>query len=154
MKATVSRPEPQLLIDMRLGDLFASDSPEHRELVMALVDECVMRPDAHNYDEQSGALQSYMRSAPIDTVHEVVVIACRVANGEPGYAPTGLVFQLRGDHPVTRLEQIEPLALRAAEIGRPIRVSPRVSVFPLTRPETSFGVADCPGMEALRHAGF
>lgn len=154
MKATISRSEPQLLIDMRLGDLFGSDSPEHRELVMALVDECVMRPDAHNYDEQASALQSHMRGVPLETVHEVVVVACRVANGEPGYAPTGLVFQLRGDHPVTRLEQVEPLALRAAQVGRPVRVSARVSVFELLRPKTTFGAIECPGLEALRQAGF
>jgi len=94
MRATISAREPNILRDANQGDVFIVHTPALQECASALL------------TNSSGAIVA----CGIECY--VVVIASRVAIGEPGYLSTGSRMPIHPETPITFLEQVEPTAFR------------------------------------------
>lgn len=97
MKATIHAPEPLILQDATPGRLFLIHAPGMQECVFALLDE-------------GGAPWN----APAPQDWPIVVIASRVGRSDPGYSHTGALLHVDRTTPITFVEQVEPVAFRAA----------------------------------------
>lgn len=112
MRATVSKHEPHILREVEIGRLFSPYDPRYSECICALAIEPAIAADGEYAEVVRRAYREESFALAVDATRQVVVVACRVTQGEPGFHFTGTVFALRGDSPVAYLEQIEPLALR------------------------------------------
>ncbi|MGB3749422.1 MAG: hypothetical protein WA961_14580 [Rhodanobacter sp.] len=105
MKARFRIDNPNMLAEAQVGDLFVPLGPDLVECVCAL--RCSQYSDGFHADLSAAA-----RLNP-DASLDIVVVACRVAPGEPEYYPPGFWNKLSGAAPITFLRQCEPLLLQA-----------------------------------------
>lgn len=110
MRVTVSASEPELLREVQGGELFLIHTPELCECVAARTLLADAEPSAN------------------ESLAEVVIVGCRVGAGEVGHQQTGQLIDLSLDTPITRLEPIEPLALRAR--SQPVAAADAADWFP------------------------
>lgn len=103
MKASFTIDNPSMLAEASAGDLFVPLGPALVECVCAL--RCAATEQGFDTVTPNDA-----RLDP-DTLHEVVVVACRVGVGEPEYFPPGFCVLMAGAVPVVFLAQAEALRL-------------------------------------------
>lgn len=108
--------EPEILCEQQIGSPFLC---HHSEIGCMVMMRVVLDPvDAIHID-----MDGVEEVPDPEAEHHVVVLGCRGSRpGDPGHVPVGVVLRLAGATPVTRLEQLAPLSLRAAE--ERLRVNP------------------------------
>lgn len=112
MRVTICAPEPTVLREVRVGQLFLPRDAHLCELV------CVLYAPP---ELSAGELVNWH-----STVHEVlaVVLGCRVGPDEMGYLPPGAEVRIHLDTPVSLLEAEAPLQLRERRPDAPPPDSP------------------------------
>jgi hypothetical protein len=117
MKATFTAREPNILMEARPGDLFVPLGPDLVECVCA-VESVEDRPDSEP------RIADITRATELDPEcrRPVIVLACRVGEGEPEFHPSGFKRYLRGATPISFLEQVEPAAFRERKFNETVEV--------------------------------
>lgn len=113
MKCTITATEPSILRDAKPGQLFMLWDSRERECVFALLD-----PATPYRSTTSGEISLF----------KIVVIACRVDEGEPGYHAPGTQLWMSADIQIQFVEQVEPARFRERGYFK--------------RADVSFGVAE------------
>lgn len=99
MKCSIHITEPNILCEARPGDLFVVNAAGEGECVCALLGVERLPPITSFWTGQ-------------ESLKRVVVVACRIDEGAPGYHVCGDLLLLLPHTPITYVEQIEVAAFR------------------------------------------
>lgn len=101
MFTSISASEPAIVQEAEVGELFLVHTPELQECVCTVLN-----------------LLDWFISSPHPARVQIVVIGCRVCEGEPGFLKSGNSISIHQDTPISRLEQVETACFRGSDVRR------------------------------------